>query len=317
MNVLITGGTGFVGKYLQKELLKNGHEVVVVTRNTKKYQMRRDVKFVAWNPLMEPTPQEAFTTISGNPIDVVINLLGENISAARWSDDQKDKIYNSRILGTRNLVRGIEQHLKNDLDLFISTSAVGIYEANLPDELEESSIHGKGFLSRVCEDWETEANKLTKAKRTLITRVGVVFGSTGGALEKLLPVFKLGGGGPIGNGKQIMSWIHVKDLVNIYIQAIGNENYKGIVNAVSPEVTTNKEFTKALAQAVGRPALFPVPPQMLKLIFGEMSSIILDSQNIKAKALSDLGHEFLYSNVFDALSEIGQGVNFIGKPVTA
>ena len=316
MNVLITGGTGFVGKYLQKELLKNGHEVVVLTRNTKKYQMRRDVKFVAWNPLMEPAPKEAFTTNNGNSIDVIINLLGENISAARWSEDQKDKIYNSRILGTRNLVRGVDQHLENDLNLFISTSAVGIYESNLPDELDESSSHGKGFLSRVCEDWEIEANKLKKTKRTLITRVGVVFGNTGGALEKLLPVFKLGGGGPIGNGKQIMSWIHVRDLVNIYIAAIEDERYSGVVNAVSPEVTTNKEFTKALAQSVGRPALFPVPPQMLQLIFGEMSSIILDSQNIKPDALSGLDHNFIYPNVFDALSEIGQGVNFFGRPVS-
>jgi hypothetical protein len=187
----------------------------------------------------------------------------------------------------------------------------------LPDELDESSNHGKGFLSKVCEDWEKEALKITKTKRTLITRVGVVFGNTGGALEKLLPVFKLGGGGPIGNGKQVMSWIHVKDLVNIYIKAIENDQYSGVVNAVSPEVTTNKEFTKALAQAVGRLALFPVPPMMLKIIFGEMSSIILDSQNIKAKALNDLGHNFLYPNVFDALSEIGHGLNFIGKPVTA
>ena len=288
MNILITGGTGFVGKYLQAELLQKGHQVNILTRNADKYKRNNSVKFVSWSPLTEKPSKDAFIMKDGGSVNVVINLLGENISAGRWTDDQKDKIYNSRIIGTRNLVRGIEEHTEG-IDLFISTSAVGIYESNLPDELNEESTYGKGFLSRVCEDWEAEANKLTKSKRTLITRVGVVFGNTGGALEKLLPVFKLGGGGPIGNGKQVMSWIHVKDLVNIYMAAIEDERYSGVVNAVSPEVTTNKEFTKALAQSVGRPALFPVPPQMLQLIFGEMSSIILDSQNIKPDALSGLG----------------------------
>jgi len=316
MNVLITGGTGFVGKYLQKELLDHGHQVNILTRNAHKYRNQKKIKYITWDPLSDVPTEDAFRALDGGQIQIVINLLGENISAGRWSDDQKDRIYNSRILGTRNLVRGIQKHVDNPLELFISTSAIGIYESNIPDELDETGPHGKGFLSKVCEDWETEAQALTHTKRTLITRVGVVFGPTGGALQKLLPVFKLGGGGPIGNGKQVMSWIHVKDLVNIYVQAIDNESYKGTVNAVSPNYISNSDFTKFLGEAVGRPAIFPVPPQMLKLIFGEMSCIILDSQTVAPKALSALGHKFLFPDAKYALDDIGKSVNFLGQPVT-
>ena len=245
--------------------------------------------------------------------------MGENISNRRWSTPQKKKIFNSRVLGTNNLVEAINTYLSSPLDLFISTSAVGIYEANTPEILNEDGIPGKGFLANVCQEWEASALKVKHAKRTLITRVGVVFGNNGGALQKLLPIFKLGGGGPIGNGKQTMSWIHVKDLVNIYLKAIEDERYEGIVNAVSPNPVSNTEFTKAFGHAVGRPAFFPVPPFMLRLIFGEMASIILDSQIVHPKALNDLGHQFLFPNVSDAMNEICENVNLLGlpKPVEA
>ena len=315
MNVLITGGTGFVGRHLKKKLQELGHQINILTRNSQKYKNTNGVKYISWNPLSETPIKDAFIAADGSKINVVINLLGENISAGRWTADQKDKIYNSRILGTKNLIKGIENHCSEKIDLLISTSAIGIYEANLPEEINENGVNGKGFLSRVCEDWEKEAEACTNTQRTLITRVGVVFGHDGGALERLLPVFKLGGGGPIGNGKQIMSWIHVEDLVNIYLEAMENQNYQGVVNAVSPNYVTNSEFTKYLGAAVKRPALFPVPPQALKLIFGEMSSIILDSQTVVPKALQDLGHKFLYPEADRALENIGQRVNLIGRPL--
>ena len=316
MKVLITGGTGFVGGYLVKKLIKAGHEVNIVTRNPKKYQKHNTlpVKYVGWDPEFEELPREATVSLKGEKVNVVINLQGENISAKRWSQKQKDKIYNSRIHGTKNLVQGLERHLIEPLDLFISTSAVGIYPSNTDEELTEESTEANNFLAGVCKDWEKEANKLTKTKRTLITRVGVVFGNNGGALEKLMPIFKLGGGGPIGAGKQIMSWIHVKDLVNIYLKAMENENYSGTINAVGPSPVSNSIFTKAFGKAVQRPAFFPVPPFMLKIIFGEMSCIILDSQKVLPKKLNELGHEFLYPEIYSAMLEICNNVNLLGKP---
>jgi len=317
MKVLITGATGFVGGYLIKELVKNNHQVKVLTRNADKHQKDSSlpVEYFSWNPEVELPPRQAFTKEDGSKdVDVVINLMGENISNRRWSTAQKKKIFNSRILGTTNLVSAIDQYLDSPIDLFISTSAIGLYEANIPDTLNEDGILGKGFLPNVCQEWEATANKIQNSKRTLITRVGVVFGNNGGALQKLLPIFKLGAGGPIGNGKQIMSWIHVKDLVNIYIKAIENDQYKGVVNAVSPNAVSNSEFTKAFGRAVHRPALFPVPPFMLRLIFGEMASIILDSQTVKPKALLNLGHRFLFPEIQDAMDEICNNVNLLGMP---
>lgn len=317
MKVLITGATGFVGGYLIKELLNQNHTVKILTRNPNKYEDNKDssVQYIKWNPENEIAPKSAFVNSDGSKdVDVVINLMGENISNKRWSTTQKKKIYNSRVLGTNNLVEAINTHLSSPIDLFISTSAVGIYEANTPEILNEDGISGKGFLTNVCQEWESSAMNIKNANRTLITRVGVVFGNNGGALQKLLPIFKLGGGGPIGNGKQTMSWIHVKDLVNIYMKALSDERYSGIVNAVSPKPVSNSEFTKAFGSAVGRPAFFPVPPFMLRLIFGEMASIILDSQIVHPKALNELGHQFLFADVQTAMDEICKNVNLIGLP---
>lgn len=317
MKILITGATGFVGGYLIRELINGNHQVKVLTRDAKKHKEKSSssVEYFSWNPLIGLPPKEAFVNANGEKdVDVVINLMGENISNRRWSTAQKTKIFESRVTGTNNLVEAINKYLTSPLELFISTSAVGLYEANTPEVLTEEGIIGKGFLTNVCQEWEKSAARIEKSKRTLITRVGVVFGNNGGALQKLLPIFKLGGGGPIGNGKQIMSWIHVKDLVNIYIQAIGDERYKGVVNAVSPEYVSNTEFTKAFGKAVSRPAFFPVPPFMLRLIFGEMASIILDSQIVEPKALVDLGHQFKFSNIQDAMDEICHNVNLIGLP---
>ena len=315
MKILITGATGFVGGYLIKSLVNQNHSVKVLTRNASKYQDRNseNVKYFSWNPTEELPPKSAFLDDNGkNDVDVIINLMGENISNRRWSANQKKKIFNSRIIGTKNLVEGMNTYLVEPIELFISTSAIGLYEANIPDVLNESGQLGKGFLTNVCQEWESAAHLATKVKRTLITRVGVVLGNNGGALQKLLPVFKLGGGGPIGNGSQMMSWIHVKDLVNIYTQAINNHNYKGVVNAVSPKPVSNAEFTKAFGKAVSRPAFFPVPPIVLRLIFGEMASIILDGQTVVSKSLKDLNHDFLFPDIQNAMDEICQNVNLLG-----
>ena len=171
MKILITGATGFVGGYLIKELVKNDHSVKVLTRNAKKYaeSTEKNVQYFSWNPETEIAPKEAFIAADGSKdVDVVINLMGENISNRRWSTAQKKKIFNSRVLGTNNLVEAINTYLSSPLDLFISTSAVGIYEANTPEILNEDGISGKGFLANVCQEWEASALNIKQSKRTLI-----------------------------------------------------------------------------------------------------------------------------------------------------
>ncbi len=301
MKILITGGTGFVGQRLVKKLYQSGHEAVITTRNAQRARAKEDTQahFVEWDYKNEDFPSGALEGIDG-----IINLMGENISNKRWSDSQKKKIYDSRVLATKKLVEACETTLSEPLDFFISGSAIGIYPANTDETLVETSPTASGFLPDVCKDWEAEALKITKTKRTVICRTGVVLGPESGALSKLLPLFKLGAGGPIGSGKMVMSWIHVEDLVKALITFSEGEKFQGIYNLVAPNPVPNKEFTKALAKAVHRPAIFPAPPFMLKLVFGEMSSIILDSQTIIPQKLNEEGFQFDHPEIYEALQDL-------------
>jgi uncharacterized protein len=297
MKILVTGATGFVGKTLLPLLVDKGHEIIVLTRNIKSAQVRLPVvcKIIEWDPAKTPTHIE-------DDIDIVINLCGENVAGGRWTSKRKQAIYNSRIIATRNLIDYFRKK-SHPIKAWISASATGIYENSIVSD--ESSPSGEGFLAEVCKDWEKETFKAKDLNiRTLAFRIGIVLGFDGGALEKMLPVFKLGLGGNISSGKQWMSWIHVRDLAGLIVEAIDNPSYEGHVNAVSPNPVTNREFTSTLAELLKRPAFFSVPGWVLKLLLGEMSQLLINSQKISSDLPKKWGYKFIYPKLKNALKII-------------
>ena len=297
MKILVTGATGFVGKTLLPLLVEKGHEIIVLTRDIKSAQVRLPVvcKIIEWNPA-KPLPHIE------DDIDIVINLCGENVAGGRWTSKRKQAIYNSRIIATRNLIDYFRKN-PHPIKTWISASAIGIYENSIV--LDESATNGQGFLAKTCKDWEEETFKARDLNiRTIAFRIGIVLGFDGGAMEKMLPLFKLGLGGNISNGNQWMSWVHVRDLAGLIVEAIDNPSYKGPVNAVSPNPVTNREFTSTLAGILKRPAFFPVPGWVLKLLLGEMSQLLINSQKISSDSAKNLGYKFIYPKLKNALKVI-------------
>lgn len=302
MKILMTGATGFVGTALSKKLLSEGHELNILTRSSEKLpEVFKDPRVQAfeWKDTSTLPPVACISGING-----VINLMGENIAAKRWSDDQKKILHTSRVESTINLTTVLNQNLTTPLDFFVSASAVGIYPVNLPETLDEESKVGHNFLAELCKDWEAAAHTITKAQRIVIIRTGVALEKHGGALAKMLPPFKLGLGGPIGDGNHFMSWIHLDDLVNLYASAATNKNFSGVYDATAPHPVDNFHFTKALGHALHRPTLVPVPATALKLAFGEMSSVILDSQKVVSKRLPEAHFSFKFETIESAMNNI-------------
>lgn len=302
MKILITGATGFVGHKLTKKLIDLGHEIHILTRSKEKAKTifpQNAVTAFEWKSHFELPPLESISGING-----VINLMGENIGAKRWSPEQKKELRDSRVSSTLNLVKLLETHLSTPLDFFTSASAVGIYPVNTLHVMDENSKLGNNFLAELCKEWEGSINGLTKVRRKVIIRTGVVLERDGGALKKMLLPFQLGLGGPIGNGNQMMSWIHRDDLVDIYVNSALQNNYEGIFNGTTHAPVNNFDFTKALGRALHRPTLIPIPVLPIKLAFGEMSSIILDSQAVISKRLPEVGFNYKYDSIKDALNAI-------------
>ena len=300
MKIAITGATGFIGVELTKKILNAGHQVKILTRSRKRAMQKlpANVDIITWDAPHGEIPAGAL-----NDIDGLINLMGENIGDKRWCQKQKNKLRDSRIKAGQKLATAIQRDKPDGLNVLISTSAIGYYPVNTATSLDENHSSTDSFLATLCQDWEQAAFTI-KAKRIVILRLGVVLGQSGGALAKLLPIFKLGFGGPILPGTQIMSWIHRQDLVNLYVQALSHPQYNGIINAVAPHPISNRQFSKALARTLSRPAFFPVPPIAIKLAMGEMSTLILDSQIVVSKKLAPLGFEFTYENIDSALKNL-------------
>ena len=300
MKVLVTGASGFVGIRVVKQLIAGGDEVVVLTRNIPKAALSVGSKahFVHWSDTLSAPPAEAF-----EGVDAVINLMGEGIAEKKWDEEQKKKIYDSRIIGTAKIIEAIKG-LEKKPKAFVSASAIGIYGDREDESLTEESTIASDYLATVCRDWEYEANKASElGLRVAIIRTGVVLGRNGGALSKMLPIFKLGLGGKVGTGSQYMSWIHVDDLAAMYVEAVRNSNVKGIYNGTAPYPATNIEFTKSLGKALRRPTLFPAPAFALKAAFGEMSTVLLTGQKVLPTHFKALKFRYRYPTLEMALKE--------------
>ncbi len=301
MKFAITGATGFIGKKLVSELLGSEHSVRVLGRSAEKvaHLFGNAVEFQAWNPALPNAPKEAL-----RGVDAVIHLAGEGIADRRWSTSQKERIHKSRVDGTRNIVSTLNMMGESGPKTFVCASAIGFYGDRDDEILTETSSPGKGFLSQVCSDWEKEAALTSPSIRAVTIRTGIVLGKEGGALKKLLPIFSTGMGGPVGNGRQWMSWIHVDDLVRLFIEAATNPKYRANVNGVAPGPVTNAEFSKVLGKALHRPAFLPAPAFALKLFMGELSVLVLSSQRVLPKVAEENGFSFRFPKLAEALEDI-------------
>ncbi len=289
MKVLVTGATGFIGQRFVSRLLEAGHQATVISRSpgTAKRQFHHSVVCIDWKT---PLP----------PCDGVVNLMGESI-AQRWNEDVKADIRSSRVGATRLLT---ERLAGRPLRFFVSASAVGFYGSRGEEELTEELTSGSDFLAHVCRDWEQAVLQSTIHGRKVVFRFGMVLGRGGGALAKILPIFKLGLGGPIGDGSQWMSWIHLDDLVEALFWACNDERASGVYNAVSPDPVTGEVFTEKLGKILKRPTWFRVPGKVLKIAAGEMSSVLLSSQRALPKRLEEAGFRFRYETLESALSAV-------------
>lgn len=295
MRVLITGGTGFVGKRLCYSLAEQGHELLVVSRNPGKAQPQLP-------PRAEIRPQ-VIDFVNNSP-EAIVNLAGDPIAEGRWNEAKKQRLLDSR-LNTTNAVVELCERLDNPPHSLISASAMGYYADQGDHEVTEQTPPGEGFLSDLCQQWEAAAQRAeTLGVRVARIRIGIVLDRQGGSLAKMLPAFKMGLGGVLGSGRQYMPWIHRQDLVRLIIFLLNNQNLSGAFNAAAPHPVTNAEFTRTLASNLGRPALLPVPGVALRALFGEMAQVLLTGAKMQPQRLLESGFEFTYPDLDQALSSI-------------
>jgi len=294
MKVTVSGATGRVGRHLVAALKARGDDVVALSRDPDKAGEQLGVKAYAWDLKDEAVPKEA---LLGR--DAVVHLAGEDVGQ-RWNKEIKAEILDSREKGTRNMVHSIFETKPRPKTL-VCASAAGYYGDRGSEVVDEAEPSGSDWLSEVCARWERQAETAKVGTRLVIVRTGIVLDADGGALAKMLPPFKAGVGGPIGSGKQYMPWIHLDDLIGIYLAAIDNQAFHGPINASAPEPATNKDFAKALGHAIKRPALAPVPGIAIKAMYGEMSQIVLKGVRMVPGRAAELGYEFQHPDLGEAL----------------
>ncbi len=307
MHVLLLGCTGFIGKELVPNLLNYGYRLTLVGRSSAQSFIEDfqsdNLLYLQLDPSKEEAWKDSALKTSLGECDVVINLVGEPIAEKRWSPEHCNLLVSSRIDTTRFLVEAISL-TKRSPKVLINASAIGYYGTSLDSKFNESSQKGDDFLAELCEKWEQEAQSLTRNTRLVILRFGIVLSHDGGALGKMLPIFRAGFGGPLGTGKQWMSWIHRSDLCDLIHTAIVHRSWKGIFNAVAPEPTSMSMFSSTLAKTLGRPSLFPVPGAILRVLLGDGAKVVLEGQYVESERLEKMGFKFKFKSLSEALLEL-------------
>jgi hypothetical protein len=287
MRVMVAGGTGFVGGPLCQALRGDGHTVLVVSRDPSHAGQRA----ISWDAV----------PVAVNDVDAIVNLSGEALAAHRWSGAQKMRIIESRVDTTRALVDAMGA-AQSRPSVLVNASAVGFYGPRGDEALDETAGPGTGFLSKVCQAWEGEAMRAEAlGVRVVRLRLGIVLSADGGALAQMLPPFRMFVGGPLGDGRQWMSWIHRDDVTGLVLDTLAKDGYRGAVNATAPQPVTNRDFSKALGAALARPSLLRAPAGVLRLALGEMADMLLTGQRVIPAVAQRLGYRFRYPQLTAAL----------------
>ena len=307
MKLFLTGCTGFIGKELIPLLIKEGHSLTVISRQSKE-QLKitfndSDIRFIQMNPTESSSWQKEDIQKSLTSCEGVINLAGEPIAEKRWTESHCKEITASRLETTKNLIETL-RNLKKAPKVLINASAIGFYGSHPLTEFTEEDISGNDYLANLCKSWESIANSKPRATRLLIIRIGIVLAKDGGALGKMLPIFRAGLGGPIGDGKQWMSWIHRTDLCNLINEGIKNPSFSGVLNGVAPNPVRMNQFADLLGKALGRPSLLAVPGPILKLILGDGARVVLEGQNVQSKKYKKLNFRFIFPKINEAFKAI-------------
>ncbi len=305
MRLLLLGCTGFVGKELVPQLLQAGYQLTLVSRRLPRgYQAERSNGRLYWLQLdpaqpdswHEPALKDALSQADG-----VVNLAGEPIAEQRWTPTHLKLLESSRLETTRHLVEAMAD-LKSPPHMLVNASAIGFYGTSREACFHESSAAGSDFLASLCERWEAAAAGVPSATRLVTVRIGIVIAGGGGALGKMLPVFRAGFGGPIGSGQQWMSWIHRSDLCALIQRSLEDASWTGVINGVAPQPVSMNDFARELGRSLGRPSLLPVPGPILQVLLGDGAKVVLEGQQVKSERLDSLGFSFRYPDLSSALA---------------
>jgi len=297
MKIILTGGTGLIGRELTTALARDGHQLTSLVREVKS-PANHATTFARWD--IERGEIEDASQLEAQ--DAVIHLAGESVAEGRWTEDKKRRIRDSRVKGTRLLVETLAR-LHQPPKTLVSASAIGFYGADRGDEsLTEESGPGSDFLAGVCREWETEAGRAKDfGARVVLLRTGIVLSARGGALGKMLPIFKIGMGGKLGDGRQLMSWISLADEIAAIRFALENKSVHDALNLTAPRPVTNAEFAETMGRMLSRPAFLRVPPFALRLALGEMAATVLGSLRVLPNKLEAAGYQFQFPELENAL----------------
>lgn len=301
MHVLITGGTGLIGKALTKRLLEENHTVTILSRNPQAYSLPAGVKAVVWDGLSANGWGHVV-----NETDAIVNLAGVNLGGSLWTRKRKDALLNSRINAGRAVVEAVSQADRKP-QVLVQASAVGYYAASGDTILDENSPAGKDFQGQLCQQWEDSTREVENmGVRRVITRSGVVFTRGAFILTMFMLPFRMFVGGPVGSGKQYISWLHIQDEVEGILFLLQNGNTSGAFNLMSPQPVMNADLGRVISRVIKRPYWFPVPAFALRLVLGELSSVVLDSWRGIPDRLQKAGFVFKYPDVESALKDLMQ-----------